>query len=258
MKKAVQLEKIGWVVFDLLLLLLGWIFLVTCTSAKDTFPDPVSVFSMLFTSFVKPIGTYTMWGHIMWSLYRVMVGFTLASVTGIIVGIAMGSSKIAEAIIKPIFEFLRPIPPIAWIPLAILWFGIDEASKYFIIWLGAFINVTLNSYVGASRTDETLIGAARMLGAGKRKVFTRVILPASMPQIFAGLQVAMSSCWMAVLVAEMVRSNEGVGWIIIRGTDTGNTAQIIVGMITIGVIGFILTTVMSWIERKVCSWNTTL
>ena len=258
MKKAVQLEKIGWVVFDLLLLLLGWIFLVTCTSAKDTFPDPVSVFRMLFTSFVKPIGTYTMWGHIMWSLYRVMVGFTLASVTGIIVGIAMGSSKIAEAIIKPIFEFLRPIPPIAWIPLAILWFGIDEASKYFIIWLGAFINVTLNSYVGASRTDETLIGAARMLGAGKRKVFTRVILPASMPQIFAGLQVAMSSCWMAVLVAEMVRSNEGVGWIIIRGTDTGNTAQIIVGMITIGVIGFILTTVMSWIERKVCSWNTTL
>ncbi len=258
MKKAVQLEKIGWVVFDLLLLLLGWIFLVTCTSAKDTFPDPVSVFSMLFTSFVKPIGTYTMWGHIMWSLYRVMVGFTLASVTGIIVGIAMGSSKIAEAIIKPIFEFLRPIPPIAWIPLAILWFGIDEASKYFIIWLGAFINVTLNSYVGASRTDETLIGAARMLGAGKRKVFTRIILPASMPQIFAGLQVAMSSCWMAVLVAEMVRSNEGVGWIIIRGTDTGNTAQIIVGMITIGVIGFILTTAMSWIERKVCSWNTTL
>lgn len=258
MKKAVQLEKIGWVVFDLLLLLLGWIFLVTCTSAKNTFPDPVSVFRMLFTSFVKPIGTYTMWGHIMWSLYRVMVGFTLASVTGIIVGIAMGSSKIAEAIIKPIFEFLRPIPPIAWIPLAILWFGIDEASKYFIIWLGAFINVTLNSYVGASRTDETLIGAARMLGAGKRKVFTRVILPASMPQIFAGLQVAMSSCWMAVLVAEMVRSNEGVGWIIIRGTDTGNTAQIIVGMITIGVIGFILTTVMSWIERKVCSWNTTL
>ena len=153
---------------------------------------------------------------------------------------------------------MRPIPPIAWIPLAILWFGIGETSKYFIIWLGAFINVTLNAWEGARRTDQTLIGAAQMLGAGKLQVFMKIILPSAMPQIFAGLQTAMSSCWMAVLVAEMVRSTEGVGWIIIRGTDTGNTAQIIVGMITIGVIGFLLASIMGWIERKVCSWNTTM
>lgn len=256
--RKLDLTKLFWVVFDLLLLYGGWMFLVTCTAARNTFPAPAEVFSLLIRSFTEPIGTYTIWGHIGWSLYRVAVGFVLAAVSGILVGILMGSSKVAEAIIKPLFEFLRPIPPIAWIPLAILWFGIGETSKYFIIWLGAFINVTLNAYAGASRTDETLIGAAQMLGSNRMQVFTRVILPSSMPQIFAGLQVAMSSCWMAVLVAEMVRSTEGVGWIIIRGNDTGNTTQIIVGMITIGFIGFILAALMRWIERKMCSWNTTL
>lgn len=258
MKKVMKLEKLAWIIFDIFLLFAAWMFLVTCTSAKNTFPTPFTVFDLLIDSFVEPIGTHTMWGHILWSLYRVAVGFTLAAVSGIIVGIAMGTSKAAEAVIKPLFEFLRPIPPIAWIPLAILWFGIGETSKYFIIWLGAFINVTLNAWEGARRTDQTLIGAAQMLGAGKLQVFMKIILPSAMPQIFAGLQTAMSSCWMAVLVAEMVRSTEGVGWIIIRGTDTGNTAQIIVGMITIGVIGFLLASIMGWIERKVCSWNTTM
>lgn len=257
-RKAYDSGKIFWILLDLCLIYGAWIFLVTCTAAKDTFPAPAEVFKMLFLSFTEPIGVYTIWGHIAWSLYRVAVGFILAAVSGVAVGIAMGSSKMGEAIIKPLFEFLRPIPPIAWIPLAILWFGIGEKSKYFIIWLGAFINVTLNAYAGAVRTDETLIGAARMLGAGDLQVFLRIILPSSMPQIFAGLQVAMSSCWMAVLVAEMVRSTEGVGWIIIRGNDTGNTTQIIVGMITIGLIGFILAVIMRWVERKMCSWNTTL
>lgn len=254
----INAAKLLWVIFDLMLINAAWMFLVTCTSAKATFPAPPEVFRMLFSSFTEPIGTYTIWGHIAWSLYRVLVGFFLATVSGIIVGISMGSSKTAEAIIKPLFEFLRPIPPIAWIPLAILWFGIGEKSKYFIIWLGAFINVTLNAYEGAKRTDETLTGAACMLGADKIQVFTKIILPSSMPQIFAGLQVAMSSCWMAVLVAEMVRSTEGVGWIIIRGNDTGNTTQIIVGMITIGFIGFVLAAMMRELERRVCSWNTTL
>ena len=258
LSKKNGLEKLLWVIIDLLLIYAGWMFLVNCTAARNTFPAPAQVFKMLIGSFTEPIGKYTIWGHIAWSLYRVAVGFVLAAISGIIVGIAMGSSRVAEAIIKPIFEFLRPIPPIAWIPLAILWFGIGEKSKYFIIWLGAFINVTLNAYAGASRTDETLMGAGYMLGASKLQVFTKIIFPSSMPQIFAGLQVAMSSCWMAVLVAEMVRSSEGVGWIIIRGNDTGNTTQIIVGMITIGFIGFILAGVMRWVERKVCSWNTTL
>ena len=258
MKNRVNFEKLGWIVFDVMLLFAGWMFIVTFTSVKNTFPTPSTVFQMLISSLYSPIGTHTIWGHILWSLYRVAVGFTLAAISGIIIGILMGTSKIAEAVIKPLFEFLRPIPPIAWIPLAILWFGIGETSKYFIIWLGAFINVTLNAWEGARRVDPTLIGAARMLGANKMQVFFKIILPSAMPQIFSGLQTAMSSCWMAVLVAEMVRSTEGVGWIIIRGTDTGNTAQIIVGMITIGIIGFLLANIMGKIERKVCSWNATM
>ena len=167
----------------------------------------------------------------------------------------MGYSKLAEAILKPIFEFIRPIPPLAWIPMSILWFGLGDKSKFFIIFLGCFCFITVNTYEGTKNVDKTLIGAARMLGASERQVFFDIVLPSSVPYIFAGLQIAVTAGWSAVVGAEMVHSNEGVGWLIVMGMTYGKTVQIMVGMLAIGLVGFVLATGMAKLERRLCAWN---
>lgn len=248
-------EKTVYGIFAIGFFFLAWAFITTFTAAKETTPGPAEVIRLLFSSFFEPIGRYTIYGHLYYSLRRVVVGYTVATALGIIVGISMGTSRYAEAIIKPIFELIRPIPPIAWIPLVILWFGVGELPKYAIIFIGSFTNVTLNAYTGAQRVDPTLIGCARMLGTSDRDIFFRIVLPSSLPQIFAGMQVALSTAWMAVLAAEMVGAQEGCGWIILRGSDTTNIPLVLVGMVVIGVVGLLLATIMRMVERRLCSWN---
>lgn len=232
-----------------------WWFVTTFTAAKNTTPGPWPVFKLLVKSFSEPIGKYTIIGHLAISLRRVLVGFGCALFLGVILGVAMGTNDWARAIFKPIFELLRPIPPIAWIPLVILFFGIGETPKYVITGIGAFTNVTLNAFTAAQNVDEELIGAAQMLGTNRRGIFLRVILPSCTPQIFAGMQVALSTSWMAVLAAEMVGAQEGCGWMILRGNDTLNITLVMVGMIVVGVVGLILATCMRRVEGRLCAWN---
>lgn len=258
MKKRNFPEKVEKIIYGALAIaafFLAWAFITTFTAAKETTPGPVQVIRLLFESFFEPIGRYTIYGHLYFSLRRVLVGYAAAAVSGIILGIAMGTSRYAEAIVKPLFELIRPIPPIAWIPLVILWFGVGELPKYAIIFIGSFTNITLNAYTGARRVDPILIGCAKMLGTSDRDIFLRVILPSSLPQIFAGMQVALSTAWMAVLAAEMVGAQEGCGWIILRGSDTTNIPLVLVGMVVIGTVGLFLATVMREAERRLCSWN---
>ena len=254
-KKKMDKEAIVYAVLAIGCFFLFWWFITTFTPAKETTPGPWPVLQLLVQSFTEPIGTYTIIGHLMISLRRVLVGFGVATVLGIILGIAMGTSDWARAIIKPIFELLRPIPPIAWISLVILFFGIGETSKYILCGIGAFTNVTLNAYTGAQSVDPELVGCARMLGTSERDIFFRVVLPSCTPQIFAGMQVALSTSWMAVLAAEMVGAQEGCGWMIQRGSDTLNITLVMVGMIVIGLVGMLLATLMRAIERRLCSWN---
>jgi ABC-type nitrate/sulfonate/bicarbonate transport system permease component len=235
--------------------LILWELIARFTSAKMFLPPASVVVQAFLTSFVVPIGKYTMPMHIGISLYRVLVAFSFATVAGVLLGVFMGYSKTFEAIFKPLFEFVRPIPPLAWIPMSILWFGIGDPSKWFIIFLGSFTFITVNTYDGTKNVDKTLMGAARMLGANERQVFTRVVLPSAVPYIFAGLQIAITAGWSAVVAAEMIRSDEGVGWLIVMGMSTGNTVQIMVGIVAIGSIGFILATLMSALERRLCLWN---
>jgi NitT/TauT family transport system permease protein/sulfonate transport system permease protein len=235
--------------------LIVWELVARFTSAKMFLPPASVIVQAFLTSLVVPIGKYTMLMHIGVSLYRVLVAFSIATIAGVLLGVFMGYSKTFEAIFKPLFEFVRPIPPLAWIPMSILWFGIGDASKWFIIFLGSFTFITVNTYDGTKNVDKTLMGAARMLGANERQVFTRVVLPSAVPYIFAGLQIAITAGWSAVVAAEMIRSDEGVGWLIVMGMSTGNTVQIMVGIVAIGAIGFILATLMSALERRLCLWN---
>jgi ABC-type nitrate/sulfonate/bicarbonate transport system permease component len=251
----VDIEAILYPILGALSLVIIWQLVSTAIPNKKLLPAPAEVILAFFRSFFEPIGKYTLFSHVIHSLYRVVVGYSIAAVLGVSIGLIMGSSRVAKAIITPIFEFLRPIPPLAWIPMGIIWFGIGESTKYFIIFIATFTTITLNAYTGSKNVDPMLIGAAKMLGANNRQIFFTIILPASLPQIFAGLQVALSTGWMAVLAAEMVRSDEGAGWIIVRGMEVANTIQILVGMIGIGIIGFLLANIMRIIERKLLAWN---
>lgn len=251
------LEKPIWALIAILGFLCLWQFLTTYTEIRLTTPKPLEVFKFLFWSITNKLGPKTILGHISISIVRVLTGFTIGSVLGIICGIAMGVNNYAKAIVRPFFEVFRQIPPIAWIPMAILWFGIGEVPKIFIIFIGTFVNVTLNAYAGSSQVNSTIIGAAKMLGSNNKDIFLHVILPSSVPQIFNGMQVGFSVSWMGVLAAEMVSSFAGIGWVIIRGSDTSNIPQVLSGMISIGVVGLLLSALMRYIERRLTLWNRT-
>lgn len=244
------LSLLGFVI-----ILFVWDMAVRYTDAAIVMPSPWAVVEKFFVSFVHNIGKYTLWQHALFSLRRVLVGFSLAAIVGITTGILIGRSMLAESIIRPIFEMFRPIPGIAWIPMAILWFGIGDEAKYFIIFMGGLSHLVVNTYAGVIRVDYELIGVAQMLGAKKWQVFLNVVLPSCVPYVFAGLQVALSTCWMAVLAAEMVSSNEGLGFIIISGMESINTTLIFVGIISIAIIGLALATILRAIERKLCVWK---
>jgi NitT/TauT family transport system permease protein/sulfonate transport system permease protein len=254
-KKSANHERIICAVISIFIFLCLWQFITSFTKASLFLAGPIEVLKEFFISFITPIGTNRLFGHILWSLSRVLTGFVIGSAIGVTAGILMGLYKPVNAFIRPLFEVIRPIPAIAWIPLSIVWFGLGEPAKYFLIALSSFCSVTINAYTGASSVDETLIGAAKMLGASDRQIFTTIILPAAVPQIFAGLQIAIGSAWMTVVAAEMVKSSEGLGWIIINGQEINSMVQILVGILCVGIVGFILATLMRAVEARLFVWN---
>lgn len=248
-------NRIAAAFISITIFLIIWQLLTMFTSVGILMPSPVVSLTAFFKSFIEPIGRYPMYLHIYWSLMRVLPFYVIGSVVGIVLGITMGWYKPVAAIFRPIFEVFRPIPPIAWIPIAIVWFGIGEGSKWFLIFLASFMNVTMNSYAGAKSVDPVLVSCSKMLGASDRKIFSSVVLPSSVPYIFAGLQVGLSSSWATVVAAEMIRSSEGVGWIIISSQETNNSVNTLVGVIGIGIVGFILAIIMRGVEAKLCVWT---
>lgn len=254
-KKGKNRQALLWSFLSFAVLLILWTIGAALSTGRVQLPGPLAVMKAFFESFYQPIGKYALPYHVLVSLYRVAIGLLTATVMGVFAGVGMGRSKVIRAIIKPVFELLRPIPPLAWIPLSILWFGLGTSNKVFIIFLCSFTFITMNAYDGARNVDPTLIGAARMLGASPTQVFLNIVLPSSVPNIFAGLQVAITTSWSAVVAAEIIYSEEGAGWIITTGMNNGNTVQIMVGMIAIGVVGFVLSSLMREIERRMCRWN---
>lgn len=253
--KASGKEKAICAVISILVFLILWQAIVSFTEVGRILCGPVEVIGKFFQSIIKPIGTHTIQMHVLWSLFRVMTGFFIGSLLGVVIGILMGWFKPVSAFVRPIFEVIRPIPAIAWIPLAITWFGLGESAKFFLIALSSFCAVTINAASGAASVDQDLVGAAKMLGANNRQVFTSIVLPSCVPQIFAGLQIAIGSAWATVVAAEMVRSAEGVGWVIVKGQEMNSTLQIMVGILGVGIVGFLLANLMRYIESRLCRWS---
>lgn len=251
-----KIKHILYPVIAFAILVALWQIAVMTTTTDIPFPTPIEVLQRFFHMLTHKVGNYyNVVGHVLFSLSRVLVGYGIAMVLGIVLGLTMGWFKYVRAIFMPIFNLLRPIAPLAWIPLAILWFGIGEKYKYFLIFIAAFVPFTLNSYAGATHVDKQLIGAAKMLGASNRQVFFDIVVPSSVPSIFSGAQVALSNAWMTMLAAEMVCATEGVGWIIIAGQSVNDMTQMIAGMLAIGIFGLVLATFMRKLEGRCLVWN---
>lgn len=235
--------------------LLLWWWGTHFTNLGKLMPDPITVLKAVGEYITGKVGKSSLLMHTLSSLRRVMIGFCIGSAIGVVLGLLMGRYPLIRAIFNPLFRIIRPIPPIAWIPISIIWFGLGEKAKIFLIILAAFANTTLNAMTGAESVDQEVINAARMLGANEKQIFLTIIIPASVPAIFAGLQVGISSSWASVVAAEMIKAENGLGWIIQAGMDNNNMTQILAGIIMIGVVGFILTCTMRGIEGAMCRWN---
>lgn len=192
--------------------------------------------------------------HFLASLKREAIAFLYASVA-IPLGIMMGWSKSAQSLLEPVFEMLRPIPPIAWIPLAILWFGIGDLQNQFIIFLGIFFPLLINTITGVKNVEHNVIRAARCLGASEMDVLLKVVFRAAMPHIVTGIRVGLGVGWMALVAAELVGATSGLGWLISDARSVLRTDIILVGMISIGFAGLLIDQGLRWAAKKLLPWS---
>ncbi len=197
-------------------------------------PRPVDVLIQLWSLNTEPLASKTLFEHLWASIYRVLIGWAIGVLFAVPLGIFMGLNPYVKAVVKPVFDLLKPMPPISWISLSILWFGLGN---------------------GIRLIDPALYDAARMLGASRRQEILEVGFFASAPAIFAGLQISLSIAWSCVLAAELVGSRSGMGFIIILGMNQSAPALIIAGMVVIAITAFLISVVMERLENVICPWK---
>jgi NitT/TauT family transport system permease protein len=196
-----------------------------------------------------------MLAHLIASMFRVFSGFLLAAGVGITVGLVTGRSRFAEDVLLPPLEMLRPIPAVAWIPLAILMFPSSELSMIFITFTGALFPILLNTIHGVEGVEARLIASARSLGSGKLAIFTEVILPAAAPSIFTGLSIGMGTAWFCLVTAEMIAGQFGLGYYTWSSYTIQNYAAIVVGMLLIGFLGMVSSLLIKKLGNLLMPWQ---
>ncbi len=218
-------------------------------------PPPEQVWSRFWDLNANGYQSVGLWENVFWSLIRVVVGFGLGCLFGIPLGFAMGLNSWMRGWFDPIVEFMRPVPPLALIPLVIIWFGIGEQGKISLLFLAALWIMTIAARAGVSGVNISKVHAAYSLGATKKQVLRRVILPNSLPEIFTGARVAMGVCWGTVVAAELVAAEKGAGKMIIAASKFQLTDIVIVGIILIGVIGYMIDILMRRAENFLVPWK---
>ncbi|MFR5860625.1 MAG: ABC transporter permease [Flavonifractor plautii] len=218
-------------------------------------PAPTEVIALFATKLVDPNPDGAAGGHIMASLQVALTGFLLAIVIGIPLGLFMGWFRGFDKFMRPIFEILRPIPPVSWIPLTIIWMGIGLQAKAFIVFFSAFVPCVINAYTGIKQSSPVLINVAKTCGASNFTVFRKIGIPSAMTMTFAGIRVALGNAWATLVAAEMLAANAGLGYMILQGRQFARADIIILGIVVIGVIGVIFTSVLGLLEKKVLRWK---
>lgn len=214
-------------------------------------PPPLQVFNAL----MQHIGEADFYIHMGVSVRRVGIAFLSASLLGILVGVLMGRSRIARAIISPYIEVLRPIPAVAWIPLAILMWPTDESSIIYITFLGAFFPIVVNTMHGVEHTPEVLVRAAKSLGASRMQIFWHIILPGALPSITTGLAIGMGVSWFSLLAGEIISGQYGIGYFTWNAYSLINYPDIVVGMLVIGFLGTLSTYLVRLGARPLLAWQ---
>lgn len=244
-------DYIGLTVCVLLWWVLSAVYLPsTNPSAATMLPSPVTVAStgiamLLDGSLVE---------HILASLRRVAIGFGAATALAVPLGIAMGWWRVVHRQVDPVVEFLRPIPPLAWIPLSILWFGIGDLQNQFIIFLGVFFPVMVNTISAVRGVEPVLVRAGLSLGAGPFQLLRRVVVPASLPGIFTGMRVGLGVGWMALVAAELVAARSGLGFLINDSRFVFRTDKVLVGMAVIGILGLVMDRLLRRLQSRLTPW----
>ena len=257
MKKSRKVNERYYYILSLLsLAIFVFLWALLDNSEGSVIPNPIEVLRRFILVIREPVAKTGLLMHIWASLRRVLIAFVFASASGIVVGILIGwFPNSIGAVLNPVFNFLRPIPPIAWIPLVILAFGIAEVPKIVIVFIGAFFPVALNTISGLQMVDPLLLSAGRVLGANKRQLLFSVALPDSIPSILAGMKSALSSGWMCVVAAEMIVAKQGVGFLINNGMEYNDPALVMVSMVVIGIVSAIITFVLTRLERILTPWQ---
>ena len=246
----------GISVVTVAVLIAVWFAVTNLGLVKPIFlPTPQAVFQQFYEYLTGQANDKPLWQHFVASMLRVFSAFVLACVTAIPIGIAMGMSRVMRGIFDPPLEFYRPLPPLAYLPLIIIWFGIDEVPKVLLIFLSCFAPLALAARSGMRSASQEQINAAYSMGASYLQVIRHVILPSAMPDILIGMRIAIGFGWTTLVAAEMVAANVGLGQMVLNASNFLRTDIVIMGIIVIGVVAYLFDLLMRWVERKVVPWK---
>ena len=218
-------------------------------------PKPATVFEQFVDYLTGAANDKPLWDHFVASMFRVFSAFVLACLTAIPVGIAMGMSRVARGIFDPPIEFYRPLPPLSYLPLIIIWFGIDEMPKILLIYLACFAPLALAARSGMKSASQEQIHAAYSMGASDWQVIRYVILPSAMPEILVGMRIAIGFGWTTLVAAEMVAAHVGLGQMVLNASNFLRTDIVVMGIIVIGVVAYLFDLLMRKVERMVVPWK---
>jgi ABC-type nitrate/sulfonate/bicarbonate transport system permease component len=224
-----------------------WAVVLIVKPDKSLLPSPL----LTAQTFVHLIANGELPNDAAHSVFRVVAAWLLAAVVAVPLGFAMGRWRRIERLLDPVVELFRPISPLAWIPLAILWFGIDEGGKIFVVFIGTFFPILLNTIAGVKNVDPVLVRAGRILGCDNHaSLFRKVVFPAALPQVIVGLRISFGTGWAAIIAAELVAARSGLGYLISNGMEVLRSDFVLVGMVSIGVLGVLFDSVFRWIDRR--------
>lgn len=233
------------------LIIVGWYYV---TNYTDTPKAILPKISAVGTAFVKQAENGQLADDVSVSVKRVLEGFFFAALLGVTMGTLMGMSVTIRSIFMLTLNTIRQIPMMAWIPMIILWCGIEDLSKIVVIVLGAFFPIMVNTLSGITSTPQGYIEVAKLYRLSSWQIFTKVYLPAALPQIFVGLKLGLGISWMAVVAAELIASSKGIGYRISDARNLMKPDIMIVGMLLIGIIGILMDRILSFIAKKVTPW----
>jgi NitT/TauT family transport system permease protein/taurine transport system permease protein len=219
------------------------------------FPNPTEVGQALKQIVVDGYGNSRLHHHVLRSVLLVSLGFTVAASAGVLLGLAMGASRRVEAFINPVFLLLRPIPPLAWIPLAIVWLGLGDAAKMMVIFVSAFVPSVINTWTGVRQIDKPILEAAAMLDIKGLRYWREVLVPGALPSIFTGLRLSLQASWTTLVAAELVGAVAGLGTILNQAAQDIYPAMILVGMVGVALCGWLMTQGLGWVEKRVMPWK---